>query len=184
MIEGGRELIGRNGLRATSFRDIWEHTGTPRGSVYFHFPGGKDELALEVVAAQSAIWLRQIDTVAARATTSTEFLAGLARGLGTQMQRSDHTLGCAISAMAVESPTLAEAVRDAVSDFYRRWAEAVAAGLRRHGVPAPRADELAGTVISALVGALAVAKARRSCAPFDELERTLAELCSAPAGAH
>jgi TetR/AcrR family transcriptional regulator, lmrAB and yxaGH operons repressor len=186
MIEGGRELIGRNGFRATSFRDIWEFTGTPRGSVYFHFPGGKDELALEVVARQSAIWLALVEKTADRATTPTEFLAGMATGLGIAMERSNYTLGCAISAMAVESPALAEPIRLAVGEFYGTWADAVAAHLRRHGMDADHADRLGGTVITHLVGALAVAKARQDCSSFDQAEAAFEGLAASSSlhGAH
>lgn len=176
MIEGGRQLIGRNGFRATSFRDIWEFTSTPRGSVYFHFPDGRDELALEVVARQSAIWLGLVDKVAERSTTPAEFLAGLATGLAEDMHRSDYTLGCAISAMAVEAPALAEPLRTAIGTFYRDWADAVAGHLGGLGMDPARTDEFAGTVISCLVGALAVAKARRDRTPFEQAGSSLIEL--------
>jgi TetR/AcrR family transcriptional repressor of lmrAB and yxaGH operons len=54
MIQGAKELIRKRGYAATSFKDIWEYTNTPRGSVYFHFPGGKEELADKHVPAAEA----------------------------------------------------------------------------------------------------------------------------------
>ena len=44
MIEGAVRLLARHGLQATSFTEVLELTGAPRGSIYHHFPGGKDEL--------------------------------------------------------------------------------------------------------------------------------------------
>lgn len=44
MVESAVELLARRGLLATSFSEVLERSGAPRGSVYHHFPGGKDEL--------------------------------------------------------------------------------------------------------------------------------------------
>ena len=33
MIEGATQLLARHGLQATSFAEVLEHTGAPRGSV-------------------------------------------------------------------------------------------------------------------------------------------------------
>ena len=41
MVEGAVRLLARQGLQATSFSEVLELTGAPRGSVYHHFPGGK-----------------------------------------------------------------------------------------------------------------------------------------------
>ena len=50
MISGAADLIRRRGVNATSLRDVVNHTGTPRGSLAFHFPGGKLELVGEAIA--------------------------------------------------------------------------------------------------------------------------------------
>ena len=39
-------LLAQKGVQGTSFMDVLEATGAPRGSLYHHFPGGKDELVL------------------------------------------------------------------------------------------------------------------------------------------
>ena len=49
MIASAIRLFSEHGLTATSVRDVVEHAGAPRGSVYHHFPGGKDQLAQEAV---------------------------------------------------------------------------------------------------------------------------------------
>ena len=46
MVAGASQLLATKGLQATSFGEVIELTDTPRGSIYHHFPGGKDELVL------------------------------------------------------------------------------------------------------------------------------------------
>src|SRR6185436_8619801 len=43
-------LVRERGARATSIDDVLEHSGAPRGSVYHHFPGGRDEMLREATA--------------------------------------------------------------------------------------------------------------------------------------
>ena len=46
MIEGAIQLLATRGVHGASLLKVLEHTGAPRGSVYHHFPGGKEELIL------------------------------------------------------------------------------------------------------------------------------------------
>src|SRR5437868_9939475 len=47
MIESAAVLFRERGVQGTSFADVLEHSGAPRGSIYHHFPGGKAQLAEE-----------------------------------------------------------------------------------------------------------------------------------------
>src|SRR5919197_1479958 len=47
MIQSAALLFRRQGIEGTSFSDVLEHSGAPRGSIYHHFPGGKSQLAEE-----------------------------------------------------------------------------------------------------------------------------------------
>ena len=49
MIESAAILIGARGVNATSFADVIEASGAPRGSIYHHFPEGKAQLVEEAV---------------------------------------------------------------------------------------------------------------------------------------
>src|SRR5258706_15393460 len=44
MAESAMHLLAQRGLQATTFAEVLERSGAARGSVYHHFPGGKDEL--------------------------------------------------------------------------------------------------------------------------------------------
>src|ERR687895_2392963 len=72
MIQSAVVLFRERGVEGTSFSDVLEHSGAPRGSIYHHFPGGKAQLAEEatryageLIAAGLAAALREDDPVAA-----------------------------------------------------------------------------------------------------------------------
>ena len=49
MIQSAALLFRRQGIEGTSFSDVLEHSGAPRGSIYHHFPEGKAQLAEEAI---------------------------------------------------------------------------------------------------------------------------------------
>src|ERR1700685_3790269 len=53
MVQSAASLIGAQGMNATSFSDVLADSGAPRGSIYFHFPGGKRELAKDAIRLTS-----------------------------------------------------------------------------------------------------------------------------------
>ena len=44
MVLSALYLFAERGVQGTSIADVLERSGAPRGSVYHHFPGGKDEI--------------------------------------------------------------------------------------------------------------------------------------------
>jgi len=48
MIAAARRLFRAHGYFGTALSDVVAESAAPRGSLYFHFPGGKEELATEV----------------------------------------------------------------------------------------------------------------------------------------
>jgi TetR/AcrR family transcriptional regulator, lmrAB and yxaGH operons repressor len=54
MLAGALVLLRERGYSGTSFSELIESTGAPRGSIYHHFPGGKQQLAREAIEIAQA----------------------------------------------------------------------------------------------------------------------------------
>ncbi len=66
-------LMREKGARATSIDDVLAHSGAPRGSVYHHFPGGRDQLlreATDYAREYVAGWIERSPSLAARGTST------------------------------------------------------------------------------------------------------------------
>src|SRR5215469_6516618 len=61
MVAGAVKLLAQRGLQATSFSSVLAETSAPRGSIYHHFPGGKEELVTEAIEASRQHALSRID---------------------------------------------------------------------------------------------------------------------------
>ena len=74
MVEGAIQLLATRGVHGASLLKVLEHTGAPRGSVYHHFPGGKEELILAALDLTGQRHDRFVDRY--RGTSAEEISAG------------------------------------------------------------------------------------------------------------
>ena len=174
MIASAAELFREQGYSATGFRDVVEHSGAPRGSIYHHFPGGKAQLAEEAVQLASEIVARRIER-AAQSGDPQAMLDAFADGWRRQLERSDFRAGCPVVAVAVEADT-APGVAAAATAAFERWEALFATTLRRSGIPRARAARIGTLAVAAIEGAVIQARAARSTAPLDAVMREIAAL--------
>jgi TetR/AcrR family transcriptional repressor of lmrAB and yxaGH operons len=163
MIERTAVLLARKGLQGTSFSEVLEASGAPRGSLYHHFPGGKDELVLAAIGLAGARAIAALDQLAGEPAdrVATAFLA-LWRLV---LEKSDFGAGCAVAAVTVaaDSPLLI----GRAAEIFRGWRQRLTELFVSGGVLETRAGALAATLISASEGAVILARAERSFEPFD-----------------
>src|SRR3954451_3879775 len=167
MIESAALLFRERGIQGTSFSDVLAHSGAPRGSIYHHFQGGKDQLAREAtqwagefVAAGLAAALAEGDPV--------EAIAQFRRRWLKLLRASDFAAGCPVVAAALEGEQH-PAVRDAAAEAFGAWESILAEALRARGVAAPRARSVAALVISAIEGSIVLARAQRTTRPIERV---------------
>jgi AcrR family transcriptional regulator len=178
MIRSAALLFRRQGIEGTSFSDVLDHSGAPRGSIYHHFPGGKAQLAEEAtryagdfISAGLAAALETDDPVGAIGRF-TSFWLEILRG-------ADFGDGCPIVAAAMEGDRLPGA-RDAAGVAFARWEDLLTSAIARHGLPTDRARAIATLAIAATEGGIVLARAQRSTEPLErvatEIERLVASV--------
>lgn len=174
MVQAAKQLIRERGYNATAFSDVLKLSGAPRGSVYFHFPRGKTELAIEAAAAHAHEQVEMIDRAAEQADSASRLIESYV-GLGRKgMVASGYTRGCGIAPLvnegaAQDSDDVAKASRDSFAELVDRLAyHFVAFGLDR-----PTARTLADAVIAGVEGAMVTARAQRSPKPYDAVRAVL-----------
>nr|BFE63037.1 TetR/AcrR family transcriptional regulator [Dactylosporangium thailandense] len=171
MVEGAALLLAKQGLQATSFSEVLKATGAPRGSIYHHFPEGKDQLvdaALDLVAA------RMLDGLAQQAGRSAEEVTAYVIGAWRfVLERSGFAAGCAVLAVTVaaDSPELLQRA----AAIFRAWRERLTGLYVRAGFDEARAARFAAAVIAATEGAVVMCRAERSLEPLELVGETLLE---------
>src|SRR6201992_2367909 len=97
MVQASRQLIRERGYNATAFSDVLKLSGAPRGSVYFHFPGGKAEMAIAAAAADAQEQVEPIARAAEQAGSAAQLIE-VYLDLGREgMVASGYARGCGIA---------------------------------------------------------------------------------------
>src|SRR5271168_3523198 len=97
------KLFRRQGYHGTALHDILAAAGSPRGSLYFHFPRGKEEIG-EAALTLAGEAVRQAIAHAAETSENAEiFLIRIARGMASDLEKSGYKEGCPIATTALET---------------------------------------------------------------------------------
>jgi len=163
MVQGAARLLATRGLQGASFGEIIEQTGVPRGSIYHHFPGGKDQLVGEAIAWAGERALAQIR---AHDGESAESIAAAFLDLWRQLLvRGDFRAGCAV--LAVTVATNADSLLEGAATIFTTWQDTLARLLEQGGLSAVDATQFAALLIAASEGAVVMSRAQRDIASFD-----------------
>jgi TetR/AcrR family transcriptional regulator, lmrAB and yxaGH operons repressor len=172
-------LFRQPGYHGTALQDILAAAGSPRGSLYFHFPKGKEEIGAAAlsIAGEAA---RQAIAHAAETSESAEmFVIRVARGMASDLEKSGFKEGCPIATTALETSAQSDVLGAATRNALQKWELEIRRGLFRFGIPAGEADLTATLVLSQLEGALLLARTYRSLEPMHRAERALKRLLRA-----
>jgi AcrR family transcriptional regulator len=142
---------------------VLEHSGAPRGSVYHHFPGGKNELVAAAMAYASDRALAVVNRKAG--APAREVTAAFLQMWRDVLTRSNLQAGCSVLAVAVAADT--PELRDAAAEVFRAWRKHLASLLQQGGLGKGPARRFAATLIAASEGAVALSRAEKSLEPFE-----------------
>jgi TetR/AcrR family transcriptional regulator, lmrAB and yxaGH operons repressor len=174
MIETTARLLHQRGFYGTSLNDILAESGAPRGSLYYHFPGGKEELVLVAMLEGITEVTRFLEGVFAEAPGPDEAVRAYVQGAAQDMRDSGFVYGCPVAPIVLDSPPKSSALAEACREAIEEWQRILAEGLGSGGIERRRAESLATVIVSAVEGALLLARARRDVAPLDTVAEELA----------
>jgi TetR/AcrR family transcriptional regulator, lmrAB and yxaGH operons repressor len=157
LIDSAATLFRRQGYAATGLNQILDDAGARPGSLYHHFPRGKQQLAAAVVDAAGSdierLLRRFLATGRPVADIVDRWVELLAAGLA-----GDQRDGCPIEPIATESVNASRLVREASARAFNGWCAAIEERLRSDGWAAVEAQRVALAVISLIEGALILSR--------------------------
>jgi TetR/AcrR family transcriptional repressor of lmrAB and yxaGH operons len=183
MIVAARRLFREHGYSGTALSEVVTESAAPRGSLYFHFPGGKEELANEVALLHTADSIAHINRSAGTASTAAELIAMFIGRSREELIASDYREGCAVAPIVIDSTPGSAQLSDTTRRGFQDVIVTLAARLAEKGIPDERARQLALNAVTAMEGALILSRVLRSPEPFEAAIAELAAAAEAAAGA-
>ncbi|MGH3492714.1 MAG: TetR/AcrR family transcriptional regulator [Sciscionella sp.] len=175
MITSAALLLREHGVAGTTVAKVLEHSSGPRGSVGYHFPGGRVELLIEGLEWASSLVTAALGKARARGDSPAEVFAMICGFYQRQLTDSQFAAGCPVGATALEAyddPTLGPVV----SKILNGWIASLADVLIDAGRSPEDAHDLASLFLSSLEGAIMIARVQRSARPIEVVQERLRPL--------
>jgi TetR/AcrR family transcriptional repressor of lmrAB and yxaGH operons len=172
MLISAAEVMRERGAAGVTIDEVLTRSGAPRGSVYYHFPEGRNQILTEAVRYAGDAITADIDKAAGRGAMVllqqfVEFWEGL-------LADSDFTAGCPVVAAAIGCADDELRLTATAGQIFTRWRTALTRAFVADGFVEPDADSLAMMTIAALEGAVVLCRSTHSTDPLrkvhDQLE--------------
>jgi AcrR family transcriptional regulator len=174
------ELFRRRGYDGVSIGDISAETGLGRSSLYHHFPGGKAQMAADVLAyaraAMEEAFFAPLASEAPLLERVTAMLAAVDRAYASGAQP------CILASLLSASED--GPISSGLTRLLQDWVDAIAASLERGGAPPEEAKRRALKALALIQGGLVLARGLKDRSAFTEALAAAADAlggsCSAP----
>jgi len=178
MLGAAIELFRARGYEGVGVAELLEKSGAPRGSLYFHFPGGKEQIGAEVVervGAEVAGRFRQLHESGVDLDT---FIVRVFKTTARESKERCYTASCPMAAIATgfgaDQPKLAAAVRDA----FTSWEAEIRTAALARGFSEANAAIFASAMLAAMEGAFITSKAQAASTPHINACRAIQALAA------
>ena len=177
LLTAAQRLFRKRGYHATGLNDILEAAQAPKGSLYHHFPGGKEAIGVSVVQKISNSLLSLLAQSRARSTEAILRQAGAQMLIG--MEKTNYELCTLFASFAAERKTSPQ-LGLAVTLAYGELTAAIEALLLRDGWTTRSAKDKALLVTALMEGGLLLSQAQSDSTAFKLALKQAASICHIP----
>ncbi|WP_379127125.1 TetR/AcrR family transcriptional regulator [Paenibacillus sp. sgz500958] len=167
IVDTASRLFFTQGYHATGLNQIIKDSDSPKGSLYYYFPHGKEELALTCINRTSELVAqklkRSVDRNLNIVNAMNEFILEMAK------EAVDSSFKGVVPFsfwLAVETSCISEELRHACQSVFKDWQEVIKLRLVEEGIAEEEAAGKASVVISLFEGALLQALTYRDEGPL------------------
>lgn len=166
MIETTAGLLQARGYFGTSLNDILTQSGAPRGSLYFHFPGGKPQIVAEATRASIDAATEALRRTLAEAPTPGQGVRRFIEATAQMMEASDYRFGCPVAPLILDAHGEVAQLARLCRAAFDAWTGLMRDAFVQAGMAPGRAETMALMVEATHEGLFLIARTRRSVAPL------------------
>jgi len=156
------ELFRRQGYVGTGLKQIVAEAGAPFGSIYHFFPGGKQQLAAEVIRTSGRAYQDLVTAILDEAPDAATAVETAFAAAAEVLEATGYADACPIATVALEVASTDETLRVATAEVFEGWVVAGSERFVRWGFDPTTARRLALTFITSLEGAFVLCRAART----------------------
>jgi len=156
------ELFRHHGYTGTGLKQIVAEASAPFGSIYHHFPGGKEQLGGEVIRRSGRMYYELFELIMDQADDFVSGVGDFFAGAAMTLEATDYADACPIATVALEVASTNEPLREATAEVFESWIAGAAERGVAAGLSPERARSVAVEILCLLEGAFIFCRALRT----------------------
>ncbi|MEC0242432.1 TetR/AcrR family transcriptional regulator [Paenibacillus dokdonensis] len=162
IVDTASKLFFKQGYHGTGLNQIIKESCCPKGSLYYYFPEGKEELALECIHRTKLIVADKWNDVFEKVPDPVQAVRQFIENMADEALKSNFEGFIPFSFwMAVETSAISNSMREACQSVLADWQHIISSRLLKEGLKKQQADETAEVLLSMLEGSLILAQTNR-----------------------
>lgn len=169
ILQAASILMEKQGYHATGINEIIKKSGAPKGSVYYYFPDGKEQIASEAVIQAGKFFSARIQTGKEEQSSSAQVIRDFLYKVADHMEKTNFYTGSTLTMIAMESATQSKRVNKACREAYERLIGSFKDILVDGGTEKAAATGIAEMIVAAVEGAIVLSRTFHTADPLRRL---------------
>ncbi|MCM3215734.1 TetR/AcrR family transcriptional regulator [Niallia taxi] len=176
ILQTASRLFQLQGYHATGMNQIISESGLPKGSIYHHFPQGKELLAIEAVHFTSSFIERKLLTIMEEISDPVEAIQAFIKDTSSQFDSPESIEGIPVGLLASETALISEPLRLACIHAFSKWEKIIADKLIQNGEKDEHALKMGMLINSMIGGGIMQSITRKDKAPLIVVMETIPQI--------
>lgn len=173
IIQTTSQLLEKQGYHGTGINEIIRESGTPKGSLYYYFPEGKEQITAEAVLQSGRLVSERIRAGLGASRSASKAVHDFILLIAENVERSGFSAGSPLTAVAMETATQSERINLACREAYEMLQTAFREKLLDSGFSKAQAEELGTFIVAAVEGGIILSRTFHTADPLRLVARQL-----------
>jgi TetR/AcrR family transcriptional regulator, lmrAB and yxaGH operons repressor len=180
IVRSATRLFQLKGYHATSLNEILKESNAPKGSLYYYFPDGKEQLALESINLTRDFVEKRIKKRLAKIQDPAESLKNSIEEMADDLYAYEDdkiafksTKKVSVNLIALETAITNENLRKACESAFNVWQNAYTQKLIESGFNKEKAENLGLVIQSMIEGAIIMSLTKKNDVPLIETAKQI-----------
>ena len=166
IIQTTSQLLEKQGYHGTGLNEIIRESGAPKGSLYYYFPDGKEQITAEAVLQSGRMLSERIRTELVISGSPSKAIYEFILLIAENVEQSGFAAGSPLTAVAMETATQSERINLACREAYGMLKGAFREKLLESGFSKAEAEELGTFIVAAIEGGIILSRVSHSADPL------------------
>jgi TetR/AcrR family transcriptional repressor of lmrAB and yxaGH operons len=158
ILKAAKQLFQQRGYYAVGTAEILQASHAPKGSMYHHFPDGKEQIAIEAVSTIRADVLALLRHLQLKGLSTADIVRALAKGMAHWLKQSEWREGTMLASTTVGSVPNLPKLHAAIKAAFDEWRSEIVAMLVKERWTKTAATTMAQTLLASIEGAMIIAR--------------------------